>query len=71
MSVTVVLPALPEADAKDEESNLRATRTPPHAFVYSIKSPQINCSCVLKMHELKVPYSLAWAIFCRNSVPHS
>lgn len=49
----MVLPALLEADAKDEQSNLRATRTLPCAFVCSIKSPQINCRYVLKMNELK------------------
>lgn len=48
----MVLPALLEADAKDEQSNLGDTRTPPCTFVCSIRSPQINCRYVLKMNEL-------------------
>lgn len=49
----MVLPALLEADAKDEQSYLRAMWAPPRPLVYSIKSPQINCRYALTVNELK------------------
>lgn len=70
----MVLPALLEADAKDEQSYLRATWTPPCALIYSIKSPQLKCRYVLTINELKsfrVPHGPASAETVRNSViPH-
>lgn len=49
----MIPPALLEADAKDEQSIVRATQTPPCAFVYSVRSPQINCRYVLKINAFK------------------